>query len=152
MKNLPRYYIGAVHKWRHALRGRGLDICDDVWRRGRGVLKNVTSQNIITNQGNENAFYKGCYWAVIAVFKQYLWNIFSSEKKRWHRGIHGQSLNPFGLMSSSHKQKTTFFGPLVRNAPVKGTSLSQGRSQGFEKGGSTNYFPSASFSILAKSS
>ena len=31
-------------------------------------------------------------------------------------------------------------------------SPNQGRSQGFEKGGSTEYFLSAPFSILAKSS
>ena len=30
--------------------------------------------------------------------------------------------------------------------------MKQGRSQGFEKGGSTKYFLSAPFSILAKSS
>ena len=34
---------------------------------------------------------------------------FRQKKKRPHRGTHGRSLIPFGLMTSSHEQKRTLF-------------------------------------------
>ena len=67
----------------------------------------------------ENAYYKVGRWAAIAVFKQYLWNGWTDLENRFykikrpHRGTHGRSLIPFGLMTSSHKQKKTFFCPSV---------------------------------------